>query len=146
MGALSAAFAGCAADRTPDARPTDRTIGYYCDRLVPSLCAYAVGTCGVAGSFEECVASAKSACCQGTCNRSARLVCAEDPCPDGAEDVIVQGCVDAYAGSASGGGGAGGTTSGLSCAAVAAGFAPDPCREKFLLLGLGTPPSDGSVE
>lgn len=145
------ATGGCEDDTTQDLRATDRTIGHYCDLLLPSFCTYAVNTCGVSGTVADCVTVARPSCCQGACQRAARPVCATDPCPEGGEDEVVGACLLAYTGSSTpiadgtgsaGSGGASGAA-GLDCASLAVGFAPPACREKFLLLDAPPPPAVG---
>lgn len=156
VGLWTLATAGACDDSgESEVRATDRTIGYYCDLLLPSFCTYAVNSCRVGGTVADCVTVSRPSCCQGACQRAARPVCETDPCPEGGEAALVAGCLEAYTGSATpiadasgdaGASGAAGSTgsgaSGLDCASLNAGFAPQACTEKFLLLGLPKAPVD----
>ena len=122
LGLASLAPAACSSSTsTIDPCPGDatHTVGDYCDQIVPPLCRYAVDACGM-GDYDTCVLQSNATCWQG--NRS-RLTCSADA---GA----IADCVYKYAGADAAFDGAPppGTSGGLSCDAVRAGFAPRECQ------------------
>jgi hypothetical protein len=136
--ALGGPGLGCSSSSdTTEPQAGDRTIGEYCDEVLPSFCEYAINTCDQAGTVETCIANARPICCQGACARSARQL----------KDIDT--CVHAYAGDEAGVDEAGvehQDLPGLSCQAVAAGLAPEPCRDLAQLLRFPRFPSPGHVE
>lgn len=158
LASLASAVAGCKGDEGDEtSQPGEQTIGEFCDEILPPFCTYAVQTCKQAGTVESCIAASKSICCQGACNRAARLVegkdvsqCVRDYAGADAKlggdagasdagDVSDAGLSDAGVESDSGAPGPettqnGSSGQGISCNLVAAGFAPESCRDLAELL------------
>lgn len=112
---------------------SDNTIGAYCDRILPTFCAYAVDTCGSGTTQARCIVDARPICCQGTCSRPARLV------------KNVDDCLHAYAGDEAGIDEVGVEHEagvGQPCNQVQAGLAPVACQEVVELL---TSPEPGTA-
>jgi len=123
---------GCSPDVSSSGNETsDKTIGYYCDQLLPAFCAYAVESCGDDGPVARCIDNNRPICCQGACSRPARLLGDLDACKL------------TYAGRDAGvdeGGVAFEAVAGRPCEEVLAGLSPAVCHDVVELLA--QPPVD----